>query len=204
MKKVLGILAVAGLLIAASPALAAHSDHGCFNCHVPHNAGLEGDENASWGVPLWSTAQLEDAAIPTYTLYSSPLFDSLGTDIGQPDGASKLCLGCHDGTYSHMHTESRIFDNAAEDLVRSHPISFTYDTALATAHPNGTLRDPATADAGLGNGQTIQAALLDGKGKMQCTSCHDVHTSGLGENLLRWEWGYPTNENVMCRVCHDK
>ena len=52
-----------------------------------------------------------------------------------------------------------------------------------------------------GFGGTIDKDLLDEKGKMQCTSCHDVHITGKGENLLRWD--IDDGEEVMCRVCHD-
>ncbi len=201
-------LAFANVLLGVTDAHASHSYFGCFNCHVPHNAGIEGDADASWGVPLWSTRQTSDG-LPTFQLYTSPTFDALNTDIGQPDGASKLCLGCHDGSYSGFHNEG---DHTAEtfegdDLVRSHPISFTYDTALADRHPNGSLRDPATADAGLGTGATIAQALLDAKGKMQCTSCHDVHDSAVSTHYeLRWAYNKFNDgiERTMCRVCHDK
>lgn len=204
------ILALAALVLITSPAMATHSEHGCFNCHVPHYAGLEGDADASHSVPLWSTRKTEDG-LPTYELYSSKGFDALATDIGQPDGATKLCLGCHDGSYSRV---SAAHTFGTEDLKRTHPVSFTYDTALASRHPLGTLRDPAVADAGMGNGQTIAQALLDSKGKMQCTSCHDVHTSGFGDFMLKWDMPLLADaegnvvgidaEEDLCTICHDK
>ena len=200
----LGLLACFGLLLcAAADVQAAHSDYGCHNCHVPHKAAAATDKGASWGVPLWSTAQTADATT-TYTLYSSDTFDALGTDISQPDGPSKLCLGCHDGTYiafKFIPGTKAIF--GVNDLANSHPISFTYDTALAGRHPLGSLRDPAKATSGLGG--TIAEDLLDSHGKMQCTSCHDVHTSGKGEFMLRYEYDTATHtDNIICRVCHDK
>ncbi len=194
-------LACAAVLLDPTGAMAAHTERRCSGCHVPHQAAPETDPNASWGVPLWSTAQTADG-LPTFTLYSSPKFNALGTDIGQPDGASKLCLGCHDGSYSHVSAE-RTF-SAEQGLAMSHPISFTYDTALSTAVPGGALRDPATASAGLGGTATIQTALLDKYSKMQCTSCHDVHTTGIGEFLLRWDISTSTGAATMCKTCHNK
>ena len=57
----------------------------CVFCHTPHGA------NTAEG-PLWNR-QLPDNA--TYTKYSSGSIDST---INQPNGVSKLCLSCHDGT----------------------------------------------------------------------------------------------------------
>jgi hypothetical protein len=189
------------MLATGGRAFAAHSDYGCHNCHVPHHAGQEGDADASWGVPLWSTAQTSDG-LPTFDLYSSASFDALQTDIGQPDGATKLCLGCHDGSYvafSFMPESDAIFGTG--DLATSHPVSFTYDAALA--QKTDAVYDPTTVQSGLGG--TIDEDLLDGKDKMQCSSCHDVHTSGIGEFLLRYEYDVATHtDNVMCRVCHPK
>ena len=143
--------------------------------HVPHRAGAPGDADAGWGVPLWSTAQTSDG-LPVFTLYSSAKLDELGTDIGQPDGASKLCLGCHDGSYivfSFRPDSPAIF--GVNNPATSHPVSFTYDTALASA-VGDALYDPSTTASGLGG--MIEDDLLDEYSKMQCSTCHDTHVSG--------------------------
>lgn len=198
-----GLVACLGLLVWAGAMQAAHSDYGCHNCHVPHKAAKADDPNASWGVPLWSTAQTSDG-LPNFTLYSSPSFDALATGIVQPDGASKLCLGCHDGSYiafSFMPGSKAIF--GPNDLATSHPISFVYDTDLAARHPLKSLRDPSLATSGLGS--TIAKDLLDSHNKMQCTSCHDIHTSGKGAYMLRYNYDVATHtDNIICRVCHNK
>jgi predicted CXXCH cytochrome family protein len=198
-----GLLACLGLLSWTADVQAAHSTYGCHNCHLPHKAATPDDPAASWGVPLWSTAQTSDG-LPTFTLYGSETFNALATDITQPDGPSKLCLGCHDGSYiafKYMPGSTAIF--GPNDLAKSHPVSFTYDSALAARHPKGSLRDPAVATSGLGG--TIRKDLLDDHGKMQCTSCHDVHTSGKGEFMLRYDYDVATHtDNILCRVCHDK
>ncbi|MDT8383957.1 MAG: cytochrome c3 family protein [Gammaproteobacteria bacterium] len=57
----------------------------CVFCHTPHGANLgEG--------PLWNR---EIPASSTYTVYASGSIDST---IQQPNGVSKLCLSCHDGS----------------------------------------------------------------------------------------------------------
>lgn len=190
MKKLAICIALLSVACLASSASAAHSAYGCGNCHVPHWAVDPTVTPDAYGVPLWSPAQLHD--LPVYELYTSPTFDALGTDIGQPDGPSKLCLSCHDGTYSHVDDPGAIF--LAADLKRSHPISFTYDTALSAL---ADLYDPDVALSGLGG--TIAVDLLDEQGKMQCSSCHDVHKQGIGDYLLRYD-----SISTMCKTCHDK
>ena len=202
MRITITLILAAVVCLAANGLYAAHSDYGCHNCHVPHKAGS--DDPSDYGVPLWSSAQNSDG-LPTFTLYSSIKFDALETDIGQPDGASKLCLGCHDGSYSFWSqpyaTDNALFDPG--DLASSHPVSFTYDTALSAKVPNDGLRDPSSAMSGLGG--TIAQDLLDDQSKMQCSSCHDVHLTGLTEYMLKYEYDTETHtDNVICRVCHNK
>jgi len=74
---------------------------------------------------------------------------------GQPDGVSKLCLSCHDGTvaldsYGGVNGSTIITGSAllGTDLSTSHPISMKYDAALAST--DGKLWDPTSKDSGLG------------------------------------------------------
>lgn len=188
------------VVLAPSLGRAGHEDIGCGECHIVHMSPGQG---SSLGSGLWNTAHTTDE-LPTFTLYSSPSFDALGTDISQPDGPSKLCLGCHDGSFGNeaaFTTQSAVFD--ASDLSRSHPISFTYDSLLASRVRNGTLRDPVATSSGLGG--TIATDLLDDNGKMQCTSCHDVHAGSQGAKLLRYPYGPDaTGDQRLCRVCHNR
>jgi hypothetical protein len=196
--------AVIVLGLPISPSARAASPHpdlvGCDGCHVPHNA------NVLPGVPLWNGS---DTTV-TFTMYASASFDA--TIDGQPSGASKLCLSCHDGANPNFlwMTDSKKF--GAGDLVNSHPVSFVYDSALAVA--DGGLKDPAQPST---LGRTIAADLLDANSKVQCNSCHDVHASGVGEKQLRgYNYGYETVDNgdgstsqvhhgpELCRMCHLK
>jgi hypothetical protein len=202
MKKVLflALLGTIGLWISAK-AFAAHSERGCIRCHMPHHAGNPADPKA-YGVPLWSTMYNADG-IPEFTLYSSKTFTALETDITQPDGASKLCLGCHDGSYSRIGAGSKSRFGTG-DLARSHPVSFTYNAALAGKVPGGTLRDPAVMS---GFGKSITEDLLDSRNKMQCTSCHNVHvTPDIADNgvMLRWDIEAVGGVAAMCNTCHNK
>jgi hypothetical protein len=66
--------------------------------------------------------------------------------------------------------EARSF--TAGELVNSHPISFVYDSTLATT--DGFLKDPSQPST---LGRTIAQDLLDPSSKMQCTSCHIAHAA---------------------------
>jgi len=114
----------------------------CLFCHTPHRGTGE--------QPLWNHAP----SVATYIPYSS---STAKAAIGQPTGASKLCLSCHDGTVALGMVASRKTpiemrnavstlpagpSNLGTDLSDDHPVSFTYDNALVSA--DGQLKDPAT------------------------------------------------------------
>ena len=113
----------------------------CAFCHTPHRAATTR--------ALWS----RDLPPITYTLYAS---STLEATPGQPTGATRLCLSCHDGTTALglVRTSSgrrRLplgpvtgRANLSTDLSDDHPVSFEYTTALARTH--GQLADPAHPD----------------------------------------------------------
>ncbi len=194
------VTAIALALLLAGWAAAAHSDHGCDSCHTPHNAGVLP------GVPLWNGNE----TVTTFTMYSSPSFQ--GSIDNQPSGASRLCLSCHDGANPNFLWMSDETKFGATELSNSHPVSFVYDSALATT--DGHLKDPSQPST---LGRTIAQDLLDAGSKLQCNSCHDVHASGMGESQLRgYNYGYETVQNgdgttsqvhhgpELCRMCHLK
>jgi predicted CXXCH cytochrome family protein len=164
----------------------------CIVCHTPHNANTSVST-----APLWNHAVTATAA---FTLYSS---GTLNATMGQPDGSSKLCLSCHDGTVAlenfggttggtHMIPAASLLGT---NLTGEHPVSFTYDAALATA--DGGLKNPTTA-TGIGTG-TIQGTMLNSN-KMQCSSCHDVHNSaGISKLLVK-----ANTASALCLTCHSK
>lgn len=186
--KVALLAALVGLLAQPVVMGIAHSDlFGCNGCHTPHNA------EALPGVPLWNGLETKT----TFTMYSSATFQ--GTIDGQPSGTSKLCLGCHDGANPDFAWMNPQHAFGAGELANSHPISFVYDSALATL--DGALKDPSVAST---LGGTISEDLLDAESKVQCASCHDVHSSGIGDKLLRgYEYGNGHGPE-LCRMCHIK
>ncbi len=162
----------------------------CEVCHTPHNAV------AVAGAPLWN----HQTTTTNFTLYTSGTMDAT---TGQPAASSKLCLSCHDGTVAVDNfggkTNGTEFVNGSKligtDLSNDHPISFTYDAALATS--DGGLYDPSTATTSLG-GTIAQDLLISNQ--VQCASCHDVHDAAGNNHLLRIN----NSASALCLTCHDK
>jgi hypothetical protein len=179
----------------------------CKPCHTPHNANMEVPGSQLWNHQVTSA---------TFQVYSSPTLNSFP---GQPSGSSKLCLSCHDGTVAIENhsgntsgTEYVTFGNITTDLRDDHPISFEYNSSLASNDPG--LYDPSTELSGLGG--TIEEDLLQ-NGYMQCTSCHDPHISRNTEgcvgchivqgtemvtiSLSLWK---SNAGSAFCLTCHNK
>jgi len=184
-----GLLIILAALLTPTVVMAiAHSDlFGCNGCHTPHNA------ETLPGVPLWNGSETTS----TFTMYSSDTFQ--GIIDGQPSGDSKLCLSCHDGANPDFLWINPEHVFGGDNLANSHPISFVYDSALAAL--DGGLKDPSEAST---LGGTVREDLLDPDSKVQCSSCHDVHTSGIGQSLLRgYDYGSQHGPE-LCRMCHIK
>lgn len=161
----------------------------CIFCHTPHNAAPI--------TPLWNRTM----PVQAYTVYSS---NSLVAQPGQPTGSSKLCLSCHDGTIALGSVLSRSQGiqmvggmttlppghktNLGTDLSDDHPISFRYDSFLATRNPK--LRPPQ---------QLPQQVHLDRNAELQCTSCHDAHNDQWGKFLVM-----DNSHSQLCSSCHNQ
>lgn len=160
----------------------------CIFCHAPHSASTD--------APLWNRY----SSGAQYKIYEST---TIKATIGQPTGASKLCLSCHDGTVALGMVRNREMPirfaggitalppgraNLGTDLGDDHPISFRYNTELAEA--NGELNDPSElrGEVRLENGDTVQ-----------CTSCHNAHDNVFGNFLVMDNYG-----SALCMQCHDK
>jgi hypothetical protein len=210
----------------------------CSPCHQAHHT----DENQV--APLWAHA----TSSSTFTPYdnrpgqSAPGTGTMNATPGTPDGPSLACLSCHDGSLALNQGIDGPLTNSLDqtlhfidadiqigpDLHTTHPISFTYNAALAAA--DGGLEDPTTYQIGSAkdsakvtyttapvpatwsgtslSGKTIDEALLFNH-KMECSSCHDVHkmdgsapSSGI---LVRISGGDANNKgSLLCRTCHIK
>lgn len=154
----------------------------CAFCHTPHNAS--------------PTRALWNRALPgvTYQLYAST---TLKATLNQPSGTSRLCLSCHDGTLALSNvrvpppggplTLGQLTGQTVlgTDLSDDHPISFTYDSALAVTR--GQLADPSA----------LPSAIHLDASQLQCTSCHDPHTDRQPK-FLRMANRY----GALCGACH--
>lgn len=155
----------------------------CIFCHTPHSAR---QTRALWNQALPGT---------TYKLYAS---STLEATLNQPTGASRLCLSCHDGTLAlgSLRVPPRSGPVAlppltgraslGTDLSDDHPISFTYDSALALKQ--GQLADPASL---------AKAVRLDDTKQLQCTACHDPH-----EDRFRKFLRVDDRFAALCTACH--
>jgi predicted CXXCH cytochrome family protein len=156
----------------------------CVFCHTPHNSTSV--------APLWNRNQNAG-----YTLYSST---TLISSPGQPDGASKLCLSCHDGTIAlgeivnpgvtfamlgtpdgKIPPSSRT--NLGANLSDDHPVSFVPNIS-SVEYSNPSIGD---------------SVKLDHSGKLQCTSCHDPHNNTYGKFLTKSNFN-----SGICKTCHTK
>jgi predicted CXXCH cytochrome family protein len=182
------IVGTAHNLSASSPATIRAQNEGeiCVFCHVPHNAATSG--------PLWNRR----APTLNYTLYGS---STTVATIGQPTGASLLCLSCHDGTIALGDVLSRGTPITmaggvttmpvgpgllGKDISGEHPVSFVYDNTLVAAR--GALVAPASLTG---------AVRLDKLGRMQCTACHDPHENPYGKFLVA-----SNRASALCTTCH--
>jgi len=179
----------------------------CRVCHVPHDhnqAAMYGTNGLLWN---------HEVSSATYTMYSSVTLD--GAIDSQPTGVAKMCLGCHDGTVGvdtfDKYAGGLVFigDYAAgyqvpgalygSSLASTHPISIDYDeVADPGLHPKTAL---------MGASGTIADVLENGK--VQCSSCHDVHDqpgeSVAGTHLLRVSQKASQGPaSGLCLSCHIK
>jgi hypothetical protein len=186
MKKLVLLLAI--ITVVPMVVIANSSFFGCDQCHVPHHAATE-----NIGVPLWNPDR--DVDMSHLTPYSSATLDATP---GTPDGISKLCLSCHDGTGSAAQPGTN--GNFNNDITNMHPVSFVYDTALLAL--DDELNDPSTFITSAGG--TIDKDMLI-FGKMQCSSCHDPHIQAeVSKGLLRVANDKGPGGSQLCRTCHIK
>jgi hypothetical protein len=181
-------------------------------------------------VPLWNH-EMTDVAV-TYDLFTSPTLLSPDEATIQPDGDSKLCLSCHDGTVAigsvvniggapstismagtggggEMPAGST---NLGTDLSGHHPISIAVNNTLITDKDTQcgivTWRvcfPPVGQPVKLRpTNNTYGGAGGDG---VQCSSCHDPHNDGVvgTTKFLRTYaigGGGELITDPLCTACH--
>ncbi|HXG57536.1 MAG TPA: cytochrome c3 family protein [Thermoanaerobaculia bacterium] len=169
----------------------------CKFCHIPHNAIVP---RPLWGHALSNVSEYE---VPELRLKGGR------RPAPQPDGSSRLCLSCHDGTVAvadigkrggppegaRLTPDRRGF--VGTDLSGTHPISFVV--------PDGD--DPShEGDMGLRSLAAIRAdgeVKLDRNGKLQCTTCHDPHSDQYYEAGRVPHFSVKPSTTEICLVCHE-
>ena len=173
----------------------------CVFCHTPHDSNPAG--------PLWNH-QLSSGV--NYLKYTSPTLDAYTSQATAPDpnGASKLCLSCHDGTVALGAVSKGVIPLAGgktalasgdagfvgTDLSRTHPISFVVtDQLVATNNAKDSPLNPLAAM------RADPQVHLDGEGRVQCTACHDPHSDdNFGSSGVHF-YNKPQRAGT-CTVCH--
>ncbi len=162
-------------------------DEICKFCHIRHQ-----------GMKRMSFRWMAGARSIKYTPYTS---STLHASPGQPTGASRQCLSCHDGTIALGGLVSRPDDiqfggglrtlpqgdsNLGTDLSDDHPVSFVYDSGLALSNPE--LQWPSALP---------EKIRLDKNNMLQCTACHDPHDNRFDKFLVM-----SNQYSGLCTACH--
>jgi len=166
----------------------------CIFCHISHNASSDG--------PLWSRESSPAQVFKTYDRAS------MKSRPEQPNGSTKLCLSCHDGTIAvgavkgldrnipmrgvgpNGEIPVSKKSNLNKDLSGTHPVSVKYQQgmALSVDHLKWPPSDP---DGKVGP---------DADGYVQCTSCHDPHDNSRSEKYPFWQ---KSTFDEVCLTCHE-
>lgn len=181
----------------------------CVFCHTPH--GATNVQAPLWNRAVAGTGYTQSYVM--YDSSTLDAKQVQGT-LNQPGGSSKLCLSCHDGTMAigsvnvlngqgsdtpgtktiatsggttmptGLGASTGFTRNLGTDLSNDHPISISYNAALASA--DGELRSPDGSLVGarspgvkpkLPLEKTGAAAGLSAANdaQIQCVTCHDPH-----------------------------
>ncbi len=212
----------------------------CVFCHTPHGGQLQ----ASVPTPIWNRSLSAASYVPyssgsidatdinqpggvsklclschdgTLAIGAVNVLNGAFTD--KNPSTADITMSGTDGL-GHMPAGAGVTTgftrNLGTDLTNDHPISFTFDSNLASR--DGELRDPAQVSH-LGNrvpGKAAPLVPLDNN-QVQCSSCHDPHIRDQDPTqnikflrLNRFQKQAPVagafNEttNIICLACHDK
>ncbi len=175
----------------------------CVFCHVPHNSYPK--------TPLWGHVLSE---VKNYKIYkSSQSVSSTGREFVQPDGASRLCLSCHDGTVAigavlgrekiEITSGKEVFGPGMSgyigtDLSGDHPISISItDSKVSERNSRGLSRLKSVKEMK----SDPDGVKLDENNKVQCTTCHDAHSDD-NFNSSGIHFWRKKDFSSLCEVCH--
>ena len=133
-------------------------DRICIFCHTPHDAAPK--------TPLWNKA-IDPV---TYVLYTST---TMAATPSQPNGPSRLCLSCHDGTLAVGATLRPAGGIATTIQIIGRPSDL--GTVLSGDHPFGFSYYDSIANPLAGLSPSKPPELLFYSTIIHCTTCHDAH-----------------------------
>lgn len=199
----------------------------CVFCHTPHHAISE--ISSGIRVPLWN----HTLSSASYQLYghggTRPFLLSPTSPVIQPDGGSRLCLSCHDGTVAIgavVNTGTALtsiamqgtggggvmpggLSNMGTDLSGHHPISIEVNNTLIndkTTQCNdiGTMKicnPSAGSPVKLKKTNNTYVGAPSGVG-VQCSSCHDPHEDPVPGTTAFLRVGDKDDWGSLCTTCH--
>lgn len=191
----------------------------CIFCHTPHSAVSS--------TPLWNHSM----SSASYQLYASPTLLSPTSPAIQPDGDSKLCLSCHDGTVAlgsvvniggSPSTISMQGTGAGgvipsgsgyigTDLSGHHPVSVELNNSLiidknaqcSQAIVSWRVCSPPTGQpVKLRPTNNSYGASSPPHFGVQCSSCHDAHSDPNPPTSVFLRVGDRNNTDQLCTTCH--
>ena len=161
----------------------------CIFCHTPHNSNP--------ATYLWNQ-KMSTAQFPAYT--STTLVSNVAPI--QPQDVSKLCLSCHDGTIALGDTLNdglfKFVQGSAYTLPASSASNLGANNGFTDDHPFAFVPAHTSAIKPLTGSGPV---LLDGAGKVQCTTCHDPHQENLDPTVGKF-LVTQNSESALCLTCH--
>ncbi len=188
----------------------------CVFCHTPHNASSAG--------PLWN----HGLSGSTYTLYTSSTLS--GVSVRAPEGNTKLCLSCHDGSvalgsiidYAGVGTSNSPYGQVSMNTYTGSPylpstagqnyvpprsgnlgVNLASDHPISFNFPSVTL--PALPQVQAPTCPSTTNICLETVGAntntMQCTTCHDPHNEFIDPTEGRF-LRTSNSGAAICTSCH--
>lgn len=181
----------------------------CVFCHTPHNSNVE-----SQG-PLWNRKPSAETSFQRYSSSTLKIRGEVSAALygtgAQPNGSTKLCLSCHDGSsrLGDVYTGGEIamvksvidingissFNNSSNKMKSGHhPVSFVYTAEIGRAIESAR---GLTADNSTYKMPSLSAVKLDKQSRMQCTTCHDAHQNMTDDTVC---YGGPCDSTFTQKV----
>lgn len=201
----------------------------CVFCHTPHGATMEHASEPGLRFPLWN----HELQAPSVTYIVPSAFQGiplLSTPQAVPDGESRLCLSCHDGTVAvgavvnigggpgvvamagigqGLTPEGKMDPSFSSfggtDLSGHHPVSIAVTSQLVNDRDLNCqgFRVRLNPTPPVQYRPTLNQYSGQGGDGVQCTSCHDPHDDR-GGDFMFLRLGTPfVNTDPLCLSCHE-